>query len=420
MEGERFAPCWGTHSLKLGLKNIPYLLYVGCKKLLQLPKVVADYVPRFISDEVMYPARGDAYAIVISYARFGVSEDLLELLRTLKVSGVNPIVVCNGRAKEQEIAALKSEAHRLLLRRNIGRDFGAYRAASLFLHRSGLKASRVLYFNDSVIYLPGPGLTSMVGKLAASQAPVIGTFENYEIEHHVGSYAFALSGEVFHDCKVQRFWQRYRPYDVRPHAIHNGEIALSRRLKKLGYGMDVVYSVDQLATRMEGMDPAEILNLVRYMPTYWRGAFLDRARNHPFGAGTRIERELADRRTKPAARPTVPSLSTLKTQGVDMGDRLNSALQGLSKMALIDCILREIEDRSQVHVGFGVYHHLLGAPMVKKDLLQRGIFTEHDLRHVLGDVQDPLRAGVVRQLVSRGRPVAMRGTRRFLVNHGLE
>lgn len=406
--------------MKIGLKRISYVLYVCCKKLLQFPRIVADYTPKFTADDTVFPARGDAYAIIVSYARSGVSDDLLGLLRALKAAGVNPIVVCNGRPKNAALAALKSEAHRILLRRNVGRDFGAYRAASLYLHRSGHKVSRMLYFNDSVIYLPGQGLTSMVGKLATSQSSVTGTFENYEIVHHIGSYAFALSGEVFHDRNVQKFWQRYRPYDIRPHAIHNGEIALSGRLKKLGYGIDVVYSVDQLATRMEAMEPAEILNLIKYMPTDWRGAFLDLARNRPFGAGTRIKDELIDGGRNRGTRPTVPALSKIKTQGTETSARLDMALQDLSKMALIDTILGEIEVRSQIHIGFGVYHRLLEAPMVKKDLLQRGIYAERDLRHVLGDLKDPLRAVVLRQLVNRGRPINMRGMRRFLVSNGLE
>ena len=411
--------------MKISLRKLSYALYVGCKKLLQFPRVMSDFSPKFIADEVVRPASGDVYAVVVNYSKFGVPGDLLDLLRTLRAANVNPVVVCNGRPKDGAYEALKSEAHRVLIRRNIGRDFGAYRAISLHLHRSGLKASRVLYFNDSVIYLAGEGLRSMIAKLVSSPYPVTGTFENHEIEHHVGSYAFSLSGEAFHNRRMQKFWQRYRPYDIRPHAIHKGEIAMSRRLKKLGYGVDVVYSVDQLATRMQTMEAADILDLVRFMPTNWRGAFLDRARSKPFGLGTRIVGELAEPKSKPTdSRPSVPSLSSLKAQTRAEtragAESLQFTLQKLSKMALIDCMLAEIEVRSQVHIGFGLYHHLLGAPMIKKDLLQRGVYAEHDFRNVLGGLSGPTRVDVMRQLVNRGRPIGLRGMRRFMIHNGLE
>ncbi|MFG1361388.1 rhamnan synthesis F family protein [Xanthobacter pseudotagetidis] len=347
----------------------------------------------------------------------------------MRRANVNPILVCNGAPRGPALARLRAHAHRILVRRNVGRDIGAYRAATLYLNEQQLPASRVLYFNDSVIYLAGPELDRMVRQLAEGEYPVIGTFENHEFEHHIGSYAFSISAEVFGNRRMLKFWRAYRPYDVRPHAIHHGEIGLSRRMKKLGFNIDVIYSVDRLSAKLHAMDAVDILGLVKYMPMAWRSMFLDRTRQGPLGLGARLRGEFA-------ARPPAPvqdkprGLSTIGTvaprpRGVVGASETDSAQyaaaqQELSKLALIDLLLGEISVHSQVHSGFGVYHVLMGAPLVKKDLLQRGIWVEHDCSLILSDMRPDLREAVMRQLINRGRPVHVRGIKRFMLHHGLE
>jgi hypothetical protein len=276
---------------------------------------------------------------------------------------------------------------------------GAYRAASL--HLSGLAASRVLYFNDSVFYLGGPELDRMVSDLVRSDYDVTGTFENHEYFHHVGTFAFAVSGEVFADPRVAAFWRDYRPYDLRPHAIIRGEIGFARCVKAAGYQIDVVYGVDRLAEQLDAMSVEQLAELLRYAPlTAQRRppASLLREPRATGGAIRAIRAELQGRRNSP----------TLQR----LGERME-------REALVSEILRTFNDTSQVHFGFGVYHRVMGAPIVKKDLLSRGVYLEHEVARILEVLPEGQRAGLMRELISRGRPVRMGFTRRFLARHGL-
>lgn len=417
--------------MKLTFRNIGYFPYIAYKKARQLPRVVSDLEPKFLSDETFSPAIGSVYAIVVCYSAFGVTEDFIDLLRSLRKANVNAIVVCNGHPQPAALERLRKEAHRILVRRNIGRDLGAYRAATLYLNAQALPASRVLYFNDSLIYLAGEGLDRMIQRLAEGKYPVIGTFENHEYEHHIGSYAFSVSGEVFKNPKMLAFWRRYRPYDIRPHAINKGEIGMSQRFKKLGYDIDVIYSLDRLGEKLHEMDAAQILELVRYMPTAWRSVFFDRTRKGPLGPEISLVDEFCDTPPAPPPRPAGPVL--LSASGgartrpraephaiAPASEPLLSTRMNLAKMALIDLILGEISIRSQVHMGFGVFHVLMKAPLVKKDLMQRGIYVEHDCNLILSNVPEGMRAAVLRQLINRGRPIYFRGMKLFRVHHGFE
>src|SRR5579871_2246146 len=346
-------------------RDLGYWPYVSLKKLRQSPRVIADRNPKFMADEVVRPASSDKYAIVVSYSGASLTEDFVDLLRNLRNRSINAILVCNGRPREESLVRLRAEAHRILVRRNIGRDMGAYRAATLYLNAAPLAASRILYFNDSVVYLAGPGLDRTIAAMADSAYPVVGTFENHEFHHHIGSYAFSVSGTVFRDPKVLAFWRRYRPYDIRPHAIRQGEIAMSRRLKKLGYPIDVIYSADRLGQRLHQMEGAQILDLVKYMPTAWRSIFLDRVRMGPLGPGERLTEEFSQplrRSGEPARRvlalsavgPSRPRVEAA-AQPAPVGS-LATMTEEMAKIALIDLMLGEITRGSQVHIGFGVYH----------------------------------------------------------------
>jgi hypothetical protein len=343
---------------------------------------------------------------------------------------VNAIVVCNGEPAPAVLEQVRAEAQRILLRPNIGRDFGAYRAATIYLNQRTLPASRVLYFNDSVFYLAGAQLERLVGELAESKFPVVGTYENHEFHHHIGSYAFSVSGEVFRDPRLQQFWRSYRPYDIRPHAIHQGEMGLSRSLRKAGYSFDVIYSIDRLADRLRQMEPAEIIGLGRYMSQGWRSTLIERTRSGPIGPSDSLLAEFGkvpavEQRGKPPALSAIERGVGVRRQGGPSGRSphelaLSQATRGLAKQALIDLMIGDIANRSQVHAGFGLYHVLMGSPMVKKDLVQRQVYLEQDCSLILDDVPEATRAAIMRTLINRGRPVHWRGLKLFRMHYGFD
>lgn len=377
-----------------------YHAYRAAMKAAQQPQVLGERAPRILSDETVAPASGRAYAILVKFARFGIGEDFIDLLGALRRCGVNAVVVCNGQPDEAGMARLRQAAHRILVRPNIGRDMGAYRAASM--HLAGLDASRVLYLNDSVFYLRGAELDDMIAGLASSAYDVTGTFENHEYFHHVGSFAFSVSGRVFADPRVAAFWRRYRPYDLRPHAIIRGEIGFARCIKKAGYKVDVLYSADRLAARLDTLPIVELAGLLRYVPMTARGDAPAALLREPDATAR------AFRRIRPAAE----GRSGAAGQVHRLADRME-------RDALVNEIMRCFVDTSQVHFGFGIFHRVLGVPLVKKDLLARGVFREHDVSRILDGLPEARRAEILRELITRGRPVKMGWFRRFQAAHGL-
>lgn len=358
--------------IALVANRIALAVYVRAVKLWEWPGLVAEERPRFVVDEIVAPARGDSYAIVVKYAKFGLDDGLAELVAALARQGVNVILVCNGQPRPDHLARLRADAHRVLVRRNIGRDFGAYRAATLLLEREGLVPHRLLYFNDSVIYLDGPELDRLITALLLSPAGMLGAYENHETRHHLGSFTFGHSADVVADPAVRRFWRRYRAYSLRPHAILRGEIRLTTLVKSCGHQLDVVYSAQRLASELQRRPATELAGLWRYLPSRTRGS-------------------------EPATGPDTPS----------------------RRDDLIDQIMASFMNSSQAHYGFGLFYRILRAPIVKKDLLGRGVYLEHQCLRILDDLPPATAQAVVRQLANRGRPVQLRGLHRFRYRNGL-
>lgn len=352
--------------------RIALALYVWGAKLCQWPGLLADERPRFTDDQIVAPARGDNYAIVVKYAKFGLDDGVTGLVAALARQGVNVILVCNGQPRPDHLERLRADAHRVLVRDNIGRDFGAYRAATLLLEREGLVPNRLLYFNDSVIYLDGPELDRLVAALLATPAGMLGAFENHETRHHLGSFTFGHSAEVVADPAVRRFWRRYRAFSLRPHAIVKGEIRLTTLVKSRGHRLDVVYSAQRLAGALQQLPADELAGLWRYLPSR------SRVREPVAGPDTRSQRE-----------------------------------------RLVDQLITSFMNSSQAHYGFGLFYRVLKAPIVKKDLLGRGVYLEHECLRILDDLPPATAQAVVRLLANRGRPVQLRGLQRFRYRNGL-
>ena len=102
-----------------------------------------------LSDNTLREASGSRFAVVALYQPFRFPKNLLSLLDTLCRAGINIIAVSNLKLSAEQKAQLEPYLHRLIVRRNTGRDFGAYKAGVLKV-LTEYQASRLFLFNDSI------------------------------------------------------------------------------------------------------------------------------------------------------------------------------------------------------------------------------------------------------------------------------
>jgi hypothetical protein len=184
-------------------------------------------------------------AIVALYPRPGTLNSTLRLIDSLSQSDYSVLAVINdSKYTDEWITALSAGKSEILVRPNIGRDFGAFKAGFLFAKRKGAldNIDKLVFANDSVFY--GPKSVDFVKTLLAENYSWLSMFVNYQFHTHAQSFFQVFGKEIFSQSYFSNFWENYYPSELRHHAINFGEVGLSSICIKGGYSPVSFVSAD--------------------------------------------------------------------------------------------------------------------------------------------------------------------------------
>ena len=157
-------------------------------------------------------------------------------LANLAASGLDIFVIVNRKASGDYKAYLPY-ARVVMDRPNWGYDFGGWKDGVQHFDLSGYDF--IYFVNDSIIG-PWAPVTEHLDAFEQSEAKVFGMTDNFGWMHHIESYFFGLSAELYHSIRLQGFWRKFKYKNRRKHAIDLGEMALSTIL--LDYNWYIVAS----------------------------------------------------------------------------------------------------------------------------------------------------------------------------------
>jgi hypothetical protein len=166
------------------------------------------------------------------YETGGLRPDVVRMLRCAKMQGYFTIGVNTLKLHDSRIYSDLLDCY--IEKCNFGRDFGSYKEGFNFIYTMGFEVEcpRVLMLNDSIFYAT-KGLDQFLAAMRAPKEDVLGATENFEIEHHIGSFCLSFSNRIINNKKFQKFWKSYKNTDVRPKVIRRGEMKLSKTLKRI-------------------------------------------------------------------------------------------------------------------------------------------------------------------------------------------
>ena len=175
-------------------------------------------------------------AIVALYPRAGILPSVGRLIDSLIESNYSVLVVMNqSQASQAWYESLSNKPIEILIRPNIGRDFGAYKIGFIHAEKNGYLAStdHLLFANDSVLY--GPHSNAFVKSMLVFERPWHAMFVNYQFHTHAQSFFQVFEKDIFRSRSFSEFWHNYYPSELRHHAINNGEAGLSSTCIDLGF-----------------------------------------------------------------------------------------------------------------------------------------------------------------------------------------
>ncbi|MCX8508564.1 MAG: hypothetical protein ORN49_06770 [Rhodobacteraceae bacterium] len=209
-------------------------------------------------------ARGGKVALLLIYQPRGLDGSMIEMLDLLVRQNYAPLVVSNGPLTAEALARLLPRAWRLLVRPNVGYDFGGYRDGIRSLWRWQISPDNLLIMNDSVwVSLKEGG--SLIARLEASPADLTGTILRHSDKgDFLESYCYHLPRRTFDHPAFRRYWKDLRLTSNKYKVIRRGERAHSGMLMRAGLTVKPAYSNTAFRDVLEKVEDGYLRQMLRH------------------------------------------------------------------------------------------------------------------------------------------------------------
>lgn len=180
-------------------------------------------------------ALGASVALFVHFDRHGrVADHTLNYITSLGAAGFSVVFVTNsGRLDPTAAEALRDLCAAVIIRRNVGYDFGAMADALSAMALPRPDTQRLLIANDSV-YGPLTPIRDIVARMDFAQADVWGATDSWQHRYHLQSY-FLLAGRRALDHPAwAAFWNQVRQVSSKDWVISRYEVGLTQALLRGG------------------------------------------------------------------------------------------------------------------------------------------------------------------------------------------
>ena len=377
---------------------------------------------------------GQKIMLMALYEKGRIREDVVAAMATAKAQGVYVIGVNTLKLGVPE--NYKSCMSCYIERYNFGRDFGSYKSGFEYVYANGLaeKCPVLLMINDSVFFSK-KHTAKFIDDMLEGGVEVLGSTENFEIEHHLGSFCIAMKGSVLNNIKLKQYWRAYKCTDVRPVVIKTGEMELSKTLKR------IVSSSEEFRSLYDAAHAAGLLQndaaLLNSIAELSRSSEFTECPKFNFAS---VSENILDKYLHNSAELTrigvnvdVNEISTLHMQFVSTlsefngfmhnsitnSDKLDGRLCRAVKEEALSSFITYFKMGSQIHQN-GIFLHKIGLPIIKLDGIYRGMFNARDVERIANDLEPDQQEAFRRIMYSRpyGRAVLF-GWKRAAFERGL-
>ena len=161
-----------------------------------------------------------------------VSDAVVIYLRALRDAGFSVVVLSTADLDEGEQSKLGAECSALIMRDNVGLDFGGWIEA--YQRFMPIEADLLLLANDSV-YAPFGDLSAFIERLLAVPADFYGAVESREMEPHLQSWFLLLRPTAYRSAPFRELLTSAISADTpKWDIIRNYELGVTRRLRDAG------------------------------------------------------------------------------------------------------------------------------------------------------------------------------------------
>lgn len=226
------------------LFHAKWLIWIPLARIVGLIRSTRQVVTRWPEGEV---ALGPKVVLFMHYDGRGlIRPQVLAYIRELKQNGRDVVLVSNaGKLQDVALDELKALCVAVLVRRNVGYDFGAWRDAIDELKLPRANTEEVILANDSV-FGPVLPLGDVLRRLNYAKADVWGLTESWQLRYHLQSFFIAFGPKALHAKAWRKFWDSVRPVPVKSFIVHAYEVGVTQAMVKGGLNCAALWPYEQL------------------------------------------------------------------------------------------------------------------------------------------------------------------------------
>ena len=271
-----------AHGISKMIAMIHRLLFLLLQKFLSVPFLVSDLLsPSFYLRQLRFKvvdckeSTSPYLAIFVIYQKNNLPFYVKNMVEALIANHVRVVAAVNGELTADARTYLESHCHRVIYRKNTGRDFGAYQDALSIEMLDDYQ--KVLLVNDSVFYFK-KNLKRLIGDTLKSEHDWTALYDNFNEGYHAQSFFLCFGAEVLSSKTFKTFWRGYRPFNLRHHVIAKGELYLSHVLVDAGFHCHVMMNGPDLESKLRALSPLELCHLKDFLTVSF-------FKNHPEAVG---------------------------------------------------------------------------------------------------------------------------------------
>lgn len=232
----------------LVLRSIKWFLTVPLGLLIGRLRSTRQIVRAWPEGEV---ALGPRLALFMHFDRRGrVRPQLLDYVRELAENGRDVVFVSNaGKIRPEALTALQGLCRCVIVRRNAGYDFGAWRDALDYLKLPRAETQEIIFANDSV-FGPLLPLGDTLRRLDYGKADVWGLTESWQVRYHLQSFFLAFGPKAIRAEAFGKFWRSVRPVPVKAYVVREYEIGITQAMVRGGLSCAALWGYEALVRQV--------------------------------------------------------------------------------------------------------------------------------------------------------------------------
>lgn len=201
---------------------------------------------------------GRRVVLFVHFDRNGaVQPYVLQYLHALKDAGLSILFVSNAEElKPTALESIKPLCAGILLRRNVGYDFGAMREGLEHFGLPRADTDMLIIANDSV-YGPLVPLDDMLSRIDFSVADLWGTTDSWQQRYHLQSYFLVASPALMRNRAWAEFWRQVRPVANKRWVIARYEVGITQWMLRADIGCAAMWPYSRVV-RDESLDTLHI------------------------------------------------------------------------------------------------------------------------------------------------------------------